>query len=42
MCPVDFDDSSLEAVDMAASIVRQNDGTLILVHTITAVIGKLP
>jgi Universal stress protein family len=32
MCPVDFDDNSLEAVDTAASIVRQNNGTLILAH----------
>jgi PPOX class probable F420-dependent enzyme len=34
MCPIDFDDSSLEAVETAAGIARQNDGTLILVHIV--------
>jgi|SRR6202050_1030537 nucleotide-binding universal stress UspA family protein/CBS domain-containing protein len=38
MCPIDFDDSSLEAVDAAAHIARQNDGTLILVHILPMII----
>ncbi len=38
MCPIDFDDGSLEAVDTAARIARQNDGTLILVHVVPMII----
>ena len=38
MCPIDFDDSSLEAVETAAHIARQNDGTLILVHIVPMII----
>lgn len=37
-CPIDFDDSSLEAVETAAQIVRQNDGMLILVHIVPMII----
>ncbi len=38
MCPVDFDDSSLEALDAAARIARDNDGTLIVLHIVPMVI----
>lgn len=38
MCPIDFDDSSLEAVETAASIARQNGGTLTLVHIVPMII----
>ena len=38
MCPIDFDDSSLQAVDTAAHIARQNDGSLILVHIVPMII----
>lgn len=32
VCPVDFDDKSLAALDTACDIVRQNDGTLFVLH----------
>ena len=32
LCPVDFDDKSLAALDIASDIVRQNDGTLFVLH----------
>jgi len=38
ICPVDFDDSSLEALDTAARIARDNDGTLIVLHIVPVVI----
>jgi nucleotide-binding universal stress UspA family protein len=34
VCPVDFSDSSLAALDYAAEFARQNDGQLILLHVI--------
>ena len=38
MCPIDFDGSSLEALDTAARIARENGGTLILVHIVPMII----
>jgi nucleotide-binding universal stress UspA family protein/predicted transcriptional regulator len=38
MCPIDFDDSSLDAIDTAASIARQNDGSLTLVHIVPMIV----
>ena len=32
--PVDFDDNSLAAVDVAAQIARDNDGTILLLHVV--------
>jgi nucleotide-binding universal stress UspA family protein len=34
--PIDFDDNSMEAVEVAAGFARQNDGTVILLHVIPA------
>ncbi|MDO8431020.1 MAG: universal stress protein [Candidatus Binatus sp.] len=38
LCPVDFDDNSLEALDTAANIVRQNDGTLFVIHIVPMIV----
>jgi nucleotide-binding universal stress UspA family protein/CBS domain-containing protein len=38
MCPIDLDDSSLDAIDTAANIARQNDGSLILVHIVPMIV----
>ncbi len=34
LCPLDFSTPSLEALDYAADIARQNDGQLILLHVV--------
>ncbi len=34
LCPIDFSDNSLEALDTAASIVRGNDGVLLVLHVV--------
>ena len=34
--PIDFDENSMEAVEVAAEFARQNDGTVILLHVIPA------
>jgi nucleotide-binding universal stress UspA family protein len=34
LCPVDFSDDSLTALDYAADFARQNDGQLILLHVV--------
>jgi nucleotide-binding universal stress UspA family protein len=34
LCPIDFDRNSLQALDVAAQIARQNDGTVFLVHVV--------
>jgi len=36
--PVDFDDNSLAAVDVAAQIARDNDGTILLLHVVPMII----
>jgi universal stress protein A len=38
LSPLDFDDNSLHALDVAAQIARQNDGTLLLLHVVPMVI----
>jgi nucleotide-binding universal stress UspA family protein/predicted transcriptional regulator len=38
LCPVDFDDRSLAALDLASDIARQNDGTLFILHVTPLVI----
>ena len=37
LCPVDFDESSMYALEMAADIARQNDGTMFVLHIVTMV-----
>jgi len=39
LSPVDFDDNSLAALEMAAQIARQNDGTVLLFHVVPMVIA---
>jgi nucleotide-binding universal stress UspA family protein len=34
LVPVDFDQSSLKALDIAAQIARQNDGTVFVLHIV--------
>ena len=34
LCPVDFSDRSLEALDYAVNLARQNEGRIILLHVI--------
>jgi CBS domain-containing protein len=38
LSPVDFDDNSLAALEVAAQIARQNDGTVLLFHVVRMVI----
>ncbi len=39
LSPVDFDDNSLAALETAAQIARQNDGTVLLFHVVPMVIA---
>jgi nucleotide-binding universal stress UspA family protein len=39
LCPVDFDDNSLAALEVAAQIARQNDGTVLLFHVVPMMIA---
>jgi CBS domain-containing protein len=39
LCPVDFDDNSLAALEVAAQIARQNDGTVSLFHVVPIMIA---
>jgi nucleotide-binding universal stress UspA family protein len=34
LCPVDFDESSMQALEMAGDIARQNDGTVFVLHVV--------
>src|SRR5271169_4828768 len=34
LCPVDFDDNSMEALDTAGNIVRENNGTVFVLHVV--------
>ncbi len=34
LCPIDFDESSMRALDMAAAIARQSDGTVFVLHVV--------
>jgi nucleotide-binding universal stress UspA family protein/predicted transcriptional regulator len=38
LCPVDFDDSSMYALETAANLCRQNDGTIFLLHVVPMII----
>ena len=44
LCPVDFDDNSLKALDRAAEIARHMKGKLVLLHVIPIVMqpGEVP
>jgi nucleotide-binding universal stress UspA family protein/predicted transcriptional regulator len=38
LCPVDFDDSSMGVVEVAANLARQNDATLMVLHVVPMII----
>lgn len=38
LCPVDFDDSSMDALETAANVCRQNDGTLFVLHVVPLIV----
>ena len=39
LCPADFDDNSLQALEVAADITRQNDATLFVMHVAPIVLA---
>lgn len=38
LCPVDFDDNSMHALDTAADLARENNGTLFLLHVVPMIV----
>jgi CBS domain-containing protein len=38
LCPIDFDDNSLAALEVATNLARQNDGTVYVLHVVPMVI----
>lgn len=42
LCPVDFDDNSLDALDAAADLARQNDGTVFVLHVVPTMVMIVP
>jgi len=44
LCPVDFDENSMKALDVAADLARQSDGTVLLVHVVSLIVvpARLP
>jgi nucleotide-binding universal stress UspA family protein len=41
LCPIDFSDDALAALDYAADFARQNDGQLILLHVVDNPVADL-
>jgi len=39
LCPVDFDDNSMNALDLAAKLARQNDSTMLLLHVVSIIVA---
>ena len=39
LSPIDFDNNSLAALDVAAQIARDNDGTVLLLHVVPMVVA---
>jgi universal stress protein A len=39
LCPVDFDDNSLAALEVAAQMSRQNDGIILLLHVVPMIMA---
>ncbi len=39
LCPVDFDDNSMRALDTAADLARQNNGTVFVLHVVPLIIA---
>lgn len=38
LCPVDFDDNSMEALDTAANLARESNGTVFVLHVVPIII----
>jgi nucleotide-binding universal stress UspA family protein/predicted transcriptional regulator len=41
LCPVDFDDSSMYALDIAGQIARQNDGLVFVLHVVPMIVPPM-
>ena len=39
LCPIDFDDNSLAALDVAAQIARDNQGTVLVAHVVPMIVA---
>ena len=39
LCPVDFDDNSMQALDRAADLARENNGTLFVLHVVPMIVA---
>src|SRR5579859_4210649 len=39
LCPVDFDDNSMQALDRAADLARENNGTLFVLHVVPMILA---
>ncbi len=39
LCPVDFDDNSMQALDTAANLARENNGTVFVLHVVPMIIA---
>ena len=39
LCPVDFDDNSMDALDTAAGLARESDGTVFVLHVVPMVVA---
>ena len=38
LCPVDFDDNSMRALDTAANLARENNGTVFVLHVVPLIV----
>jgi len=38
LCPVDFDDNSMQALDTAAKLARENNGTVFVLHVVPLIV----
>jgi nucleotide-binding universal stress UspA family protein len=39
LCPIDFDENSMAALDTAVDLARQNDGTVLVLHVVPMIIA---
>jgi nucleotide-binding universal stress UspA family protein len=39
LCPVDFDDNSMKALDTAADLARENNGTVFVLHVVPMIVA---
>ena len=39
LCPVDFDDNSMQALDTAADFARESDGTVFVLHVVPMILA---